>query len=220
MRDFLETGHLGPLSPDADLLEVAELLGPPDIWLTRNMDRYPLFWIYSPKGRKQNAPRLEISFELDAPHKVDMLQLIALFNLEKKVFGFGKSVRVSADGLSAMTPSRFLKKGYWASDDTTLYISNQNLELVMTHGRMTLHFVVSDQHLDHSDESVRRKIIDQFGEAPEFRQIDKLYRVYRVTSQHVETPFYQGEIFEKYCDGRQYLESMKNEPDLQPANRL
>ena len=69
-RQFLATGTLGPLTPGLGLLEVADLLGPPQDWVTEHAERYPLYWMYSdPNG--SNAPRLEVQFAEDPPHAMN-----------------------------------------------------------------------------------------------------------------------------------------------------
>ncbi len=51
LREFLQTGVLGPISFDLALLDIAALLGPPDWWITDARDSpFPLDWGYSDLG--------------------------------------------------------------------------------------------------------------------------------------------------------------------------
>jgi hypothetical protein len=75
-RDFLATGTLGALSPGMKLIDVAELLGPPDGWNIDEPDPVPLYWFFG---------KLEISFESVAPYQMNWFQIEGAAHLKGKL---------------------------------------------------------------------------------------------------------------------------------------
>jgi hypothetical protein len=94
LRDFLTTGSIGELRPGLTLNEIAKLLGPPAVWIDER-EGIPLYWSYS-----LEAPRLEISFESDAPHKCRWFQIELAGHLEGEFASLTREVFMTLDGLS------------------------------------------------------------------------------------------------------------------------
>jgi hypothetical protein len=94
LRDFLVTGAIGDLRPGLTLNEVEKLLGPPAVWIDEQ-ESIPLYWCYS-----HDAPRLEISFVSEAPHKCRWFQIEPAGHLVGDVASLTREVFMTLDGLS------------------------------------------------------------------------------------------------------------------------
>jgi hypothetical protein len=94
LHDFLATGSIGDLRPGLTLNEVAKLIGPPAAWMDEKKG-IPLYWYYS-----FDAPRLEISFESDPPHKCRWFQIELAGHLEGDLARLTRDVFMTLDGLS------------------------------------------------------------------------------------------------------------------------
>lgn len=115
LRQFLQTGLLGPISFDLALLDVAALIGPPGWWLTDVHDfPVPLNWGYS---------GLEISFSSEPPHKIEFFKINPAHTERTRFHSFCPLLRFSLDNLPIEgRPSAMLNSGIWDFDTVEIGI--------------------------------------------------------------------------------------------------
>jgi hypothetical protein len=115
LRQFLQTGILGPISFDLALLDIAALLGPPGWWLTDVYDfPFPLNWGYSD---------LEISFSPETPHRIEFFKINPDRVERTRFHSFCPLLRLSLDDLPIQgRPSAILNSGTWELDTVEIGI--------------------------------------------------------------------------------------------------
>lgn len=134
-RDFLTSGHLGAITPDLVMQDVARLLGPPDFWQAEKDTAVPLYWAYS---------KLEMAFAADHPYPMQWLQIEHAGSLAGDVEVLHHGLVLPLDGLNGNTrPSEFVKWGLWdlGAIDILYCQEGDDIDLHLRVGRTELVFV-------------------------------------------------------------------------------
>lgn len=204
---FLSTGTLGPLSADLNLLQVAALLGPPQHWMTKNVEAYPLYWIYGDTTRWLK-PALEVEFYPDAPHAMHMFQFEHADMLEHEVHTFGQELAVSMDGFTGSTrPSEFLKRDMWKGRDVRVYFTTHHFEVTIVAGQVMVHFMIHDG--DQYDETEKQTYLEAFGADSRFGDIDQRCELNSIAAVPKGANTSPGPYFDmKNCSGQEYLKAL------------
>jgi hypothetical protein len=139
LRTFLQTGRLGPISCGLPLLEVAALIGPPGRWAADVHDfPFPLNWSYV---------GLDISFSVEAPHRVDLLKLDPARLGRTRFHNLCPLLRLSLDGIPLLgRPSQLLNSGIWELDALKigLHLDTADPRLIISLTGIELLFVLYD----------------------------------------------------------------------------
>lgn len=99
--DFLNTGRLGPVAPDMNLDEVAEVLGPPSWWNIEDAYPAPHYWGY--------GHYLEIAFRFDGRPRCSWFQLEAAGGLAGDAVLISDDFVMALDGLTGKSSiSRYI----------------------------------------------------------------------------------------------------------------
>lgn len=137
-RDFLKTGKLGAVSPDMTMAEIVEVLGMPE-----HAD--PGYWTFG---------KLEISFDVEAPHLMNWFQIEQAGYLKGNLEALTDRLALSLDGFSGKTkPSEFLVAGLWATDQAKVFYaaSGDDILLNICAGRIQMHFRVDTEFIGDQD---------------------------------------------------------------------
>ncbi|SEP58095.1 hypothetical protein SAMN05216548_1011 [Faunimonas pinastri] len=128
LKTFLETGTLGPLTREANLLQVDELFGPPQEWTFTPDDIRPLHWIYNDR---ESYLSLNIIFEPVAPYPVKSISFEE-GGFEEAFETFGYHLAVTTDGFDReLRPSDFLRSDLWKDRDVRIFFSGHEDRLVI-----------------------------------------------------------------------------------------
>ena len=144
-RDFLKTGCLGPVFPSLKMIDIAGVLGPPDDWITKHAETIPVYWIFG---------KLEISFDDEAPHRMNWFQIEEAGYLEGDFEVLTDRLVLSLDGFSGgMKPTEFLAAGLWAPEDATVFYAaaSDDILLNICAGPIQIHFRVDTDFIEDGD---------------------------------------------------------------------
>ncbi|RTL91251.1 MAG: hypothetical protein EKK31_35345 [Hyphomicrobiales bacterium] len=200
-RDFLATGTLGALSPGMKLIDVAELLGPPDGWNVDEAAPVPLYWFFG---------KLEISFESVAPYQINWFQIEGAAHLKGKLEPLTDQLKLSLDGFSGKTkPSEFLSAGFWDPNSTTVYYAGLSDDILLNicAGRTQIHFQVDTSFIGDGEVI---KYLEQSKPARLVRDIDSRTRVDSIYSYpQPATEEVPGVFNWRSITGRDYLDILR-----------
>ena len=210
-REFLTTGTLGNFSPERNLLEVAELLGPPQDW-DRGYDDapYPLYWGYEDK-RREGVPRIEVSFRDEPPHAMNWFQFEHACLFSDDVHLFGDTLAVSMDGFTGkMRASELIVSGAWDPRETRVFYKADIDTLVLAAGQVCVHYLLERGDADQLGSAQKEAMRDAFGRTALFAAMDTKYRLDSIYSFPARTRNDPGSGLEmRVCSGDQYLRSLQ-----------
>ncbi|MBA1145004.1 hypothetical protein H0241_32955 [Mesorhizobium sp. CCANP35] len=144
-RDFLRTGTFGPVSPSLKMIDIANVLGPPDGWITEHAETIPVYWTFG---------KLEISFGEEAPHRMNWFQIEEAGYLEGDFEILTDRLVLTLDGFSGHTkPSEFLAAGLWAPEDAAVFYAalSDDIMLNICAGSIQIHFRVDTDFIEDGD---------------------------------------------------------------------
>ena len=107
LRESLGSSQIDFLQFGTPLLQIAETLGPPKMWITNAYaEPVPLYWLY-PGG-------LELSFEPEPPYRLTAFKLSTVGRHRGRVTNFSYYVRMRNDfPMIDTSVSGFLRSGLW-----------------------------------------------------------------------------------------------------------
>ena len=204
-KKFLETGCLGPLAPHLNLSEVARLMGPPSYWEVPDA-RFPIYWDYS--DLLGGGVSIEIFFEENSPHQMHWFQLEAASYLSE-VHKFGSEIVLLSDGFSRSTaPSEFLSAGVSDPSEAHVGYGSDHSQLCIAHRNLTLFFDHDCNNLGNKCDLERSAIANSFGMDRLFAEMDSGYAINSIYSFPRKATLDTDNVYDRHCDGRQYLDSL------------
>lgn len=221
-RDFLKTGHLGPLSPTLDLRATSDLLDPPRDWVfISKEDSFPLYWIYE----DGLGCRLEINFDPSPPYAMQWFKLDGTDCLRQDVHVFGDQLALAMDGFQGRCrPSELLASRVWENEQVLIQFEPKDLMLVVSAGTVQLIFEIPDGGEDVPSGERRAMLADAFGRNRCFAEIERHYQITSIYAfprrEAALWPELAGHV---NCPGNRYLASLEVEapaPAFLPQPRI
>ena len=204
-RTFLSSGALGPLDAGCTLLETAELLGPPQGWITGQDEPIPLYWQYEdPDG----GPLLEIRFGVESPHWLEWYQLEHANLLSRDVHLFGAHLALATDGFhGASKASELLGSGVWDKESTRICFDPEDLTLTITAGKIVV--IMAAVETTSIERGRRGELLDAFGTDPLFLEFERSCEIDSIYAHAQEQDRSTASTDAKCCSGEQYLASLR-----------
>ena len=210
-REFLATGKLDELTPEKNLMEVADLLGTPQYWMDGGHNGpYPLYWGYTGKHR-DNAPCIEIAFNDIPPHAMSWFQFEHADCFSDEVHVFGNDIVLAMDGFTSETrASELISSGGWDPRLVRVYYNAKIDMLLVTSGQVEVTYMLEDDESDKLDEARRTELQEAFGRAALFAEMDAKYLWNSIFSHPAQS---REQLLERpgmsMCTGEQYLRSLR-----------
>lgn len=200
-RDFLKTGHFGPITPDLCLLDVANTLGAPDSFLTKHAENIPTYWRYG---------KFEIDFLVEVPHKIRFYQIEWASYLEGQYELIKNDIVLLLEGLHGSTkPSEFLLAGLWDTENVTVNVGamSDDIKLNICAGLVRIVFEINASFIENGDaekyltDTSITEIIKTIDDRTEVNSIlvDLSETEAAANSQHGHS---------RHVSGRQYLDDL------------
>lgn len=204
-RKFLSTGALGPVDPNCSLLATAQLLGPPQEWITEHDVGYPLYWQYEdPAG----GPLLEMRFGIDPPHQMHWFQIEHAGLMRGDVHLFGSRLALAMDGFhGANKASELIGSGVWDTKPIGVCFDPHDLTLTITAGKIVVLFSAAVE-AERIESGLPGDLFEAFGSDERFLEFERLCEIDSIYSHAEEQGSNARGSGAKRCSGGQYLASL------------